>query len=401
MPPKFSAFVSRATIQAIEKPLADASAKRLALSDGDVRGDRSNSFSEKSFRRILCQERKRSERSRKPFLLMLVRAKSLSVQNASVQPLLERILEVLGTNLRETDTLGWFEAKLSVGVIFSELGDTGIGSAVKSIQAKTIAALAEAVGAQQVTGLEITFYAFPDDRSEDRSLLAVDPAIYSDLSDLDGGKKTFLVIKRIMDAFGSACALIFLAPLFLALAGLIKLTSRGPVFYRQERLGQFEKPFIFLKFRSMRVSTDPQIHREYVRNFIAGRAQPNAAKGSHRRVYKITNDPRITSIGKLMRRTSLDELPQFWNVLMGHMSLVGPRPPIRYELEAYDVWHRRRLWDAKPGITGLWQVCGRSRTTFDDMVRLDLRYSKTWSLMSDIKILLRTPRAVFSGDGAL
>jgi lipopolysaccharide/colanic/teichoic acid biosynthesis glycosyltransferase len=150
----------------------------------------------------------------------------------------------------------------------------------------------------------------------------------------------------------------------------------------------------------MHVATTPEIHREYVKNFIAGRAEPNSSNGDHGRVYKLTNDPRVTWIGKFMRRTSLDEIPQFWNVLMGQMSLVGPRPPIGYEIEAYDVWHRRRLLEVKPGITGLWQVHGRSRTTFDDMVRLDLRYSRTCSLISDFKILLQTPRAVFSGDGA-
>jgi lipopolysaccharide/colanic/teichoic acid biosynthesis glycosyltransferase len=150
----------------------------------------------------------------------------------------------------------------------------------------------------------------------------------------------------------------------------------------------------------MAVSTDAGIHKEFVQNFIAGKAQPAAAANDQKVVYKITSDPRVTWIGRFMRRTSLDELPQFWNVLNGEMSLVGPRPPIPYEIEAYDTWHRRRLLEAKPGITGLWQVHGRSRTTFDEMVRLDLRYSRTWSPLLDLKILLQTPRAVRSGDGA-
>ncbi len=137
-----------------------------------------------------------------------------------------------------------------------------------------------------------------------------------------------------------------------------------------------------------------------MKNFIAGRAEPNSTGGQQRRVYKLINDPRVTWIGRFMRRTSLDEIPQFWNVLVGQMSLVGPRPPIGYEIEEYEIWHRRRLLEAKPGITGLWQVHGRSRTTFDEMVRLDLRYSRMCSLISDLKILLQTPRAVFSGDGA-
>src|SRR5260370_42626653 len=192
----------------------------------------------------------------------------------------------------------------------------------------------------------------------------------------------------------------FLSPIFGILALLIKLTSKGPVFFRQQRLGQFQVPFEFLKFRSMYVTTNPEIHKEYVHRFIAGYAEPNASRGTRKGVYKLTNDPRVTWIGKFMRRTSLDEIPQFWNVLMGQMSLVGPRPPIGYEIEAYDVWHRRRLLEAKPGITGLWQVHGRSRTTFHDMWRLSLRYSRTCSPISDLKILLQTPRAVFSGDGA-
>ena len=201
-----------------------------------------------------------------------------------------------------------------------------------------------------------------------------------------------------MDICGSAAALAILSPAFLVLAGLVKLTSEGPVFFRQQRVGRYGLNFEFLKFRSMYVSTDAAIHKEYVRNFIAGKTA--SADGSKKTVYKLVNDPRVTWIGKFMRRTSLDEIPQFWNVLCGEMSLVGPRPPIPYEIEAYDIWHRRRLLESRPGITGLCQVQGRSRTTFDEMVRLDLQYSRMWSPMLDVKILLQTPRAVFSGDGA-
>jgi lipopolysaccharide/colanic/teichoic acid biosynthesis glycosyltransferase len=157
--------------------------------------------------------------------------------------------------------------------------------------------------------------------------------------------------------------------------------------------------FTFLKFRSMYVNNDASIHKEYVQQLIAGEAERNGNENGEG-VFKITNDPRITSIGKVLRRASLDELPQFINVLRGEMSLVGPRPPVAYEVEAYDVWHRRRILEAKPGITGLWQVNGRSRVKFDDMVRLDLQYAKTWSPWLDVKILLRTPGAVISGGGA-
>jgi len=342
-----------------------------------------------TFRKLLCQERKRSERSRKPFLLMVVRAKTGAEANFSV---FQRVAARLGEAIRETDTLGWFETGSSAGVIFSELGSSDLDTAVESIESKVLAAL-ETV---QQPGFVISFYAFPESLG---NFSAPDPVIYPDLFEVDGKKKISQLIKRAMDVSGSALALIFLSPVLAVLAMLIKLTSKGPVFFRQERLGHFQAPFVFLKFRSMHVSTGEEIHKEYVQSFIAGRAEPRS-DGGRRGVYKITDDPRVTWIGKFMRRTSLDELPQFWNVFKGEMSLVGPRPPIRYEIEAYDVWHRRRLLEAKPGITGLWQVHGRSKTTFDEMVRLDLQYAKTCSPLLDLTILLQTPRAVFSGDGA-
>ncbi|HWO36283.1 MAG TPA: sugar transferase, partial [Candidatus Acidoferrum sp.] len=141
-------------------------------------------------------------------------------------------------------------------------------------------------------------------------------------------------------------------------------------------------------------------HKEYVQKLIAGKADKQPSNGNGGGVYKLTKDPRITRVGCFLRKTSLDELPQFINVLKGDMSLVGPRPPVPYEVEAYDIWHRRRLLEAKPGITGLWQVSGRSRVKFDDMVRLDLHYARTWSPWTDMKILWRTPGAVVLGDGA-
>ena len=150
----------------------------------------------------------------------------------------------------------------------------------------------------------------------------------------------------------------------------------------------------------MHVSKEADIHKEFVQNFIAGKPGSVLAGANKKGVYKITNDPRVTWIGKFMRRTSLDELPQFWNVLKGEMSLVGPRPPIQYEFDVYDVWHRRRSLEVKPGITGLWQIHGRSRTTFDEMVRLDLQYSRSWSPLLDLKIPPQTPRAILTGDGA-
>jgi lipopolysaccharide/colanic/teichoic acid biosynthesis glycosyltransferase len=165
-------------------------------------------------------------------------------------------------------------------------------------------------------------------------------------------------------------------------------------------VGQYGAPFVFLKFRSMSVDNDCGIHRDYVRALISGRAERKSPSGKSQGVYKLTRDPRVTRIGALLRRTSLDELPQLYNVLKGEMSLVGPRPAIPYEVEAYELWHRRRVLEAKPGLTGLWQVKGRSRVTFDEMVRLDVRYAVTQSLWLDAKILIGTPRAVILGEGA-
>jgi lipopolysaccharide/colanic/teichoic acid biosynthesis glycosyltransferase len=150
----------------------------------------------------------------------------------------------------------------------------------------------------------------------------------------------------------------------------------------------------------MYINNAPTIHQEYIRQFIAGKETAEKPDSKAPTVYKITNDPRVTPVGRFLRKTSLDELPQLWNVLFGEMSLVGPRPPVPYEFEIYEYWHRRRVLEVQPGITGLWQVSGRSRTKFDEMVRLDLRYCRSWSLWLDLKILMATPRAVLSGRGA-
>jgi lipopolysaccharide/colanic/teichoic acid biosynthesis glycosyltransferase len=205
-------------------------------------------------------------------------------------------------------------------------------------------------------------------------------------------------VKRLLDVFLSAVLLTLLSPVFLFVAALVKLTSHGPVLFKQQRIGQMMEPFMMLKFRTMELNAAPSIHQEFVSAFIAGGQSEEAADPN--RVFKIVKDPRVTTVGHLLRRTSIDELPQLWNVLRGDMSLVGPRPPLPYEVAQYKAWHLRRIAEAKPGVTGLWQVKGRSRTTFDEMVRLDLRYVKKRSFWTDLRILLETPRAVISGKGA-
>jgi len=204
--------------------------------------------------------------------------------------------------------------------------------------------------------------------------------------------------KRTFDLLMTILALIILAPVWLVIALLIKLDSRGPIFYKQERVGMDGRVFLFYKFRSMRVGADDAAHREFQRQYIRGRPETNLGD-EDRPIYKLQGDQRITRVGKVLRRTSLDELPQLFNVLRGDMSVVGPRPPIPYEVESYDLWHRKRL-DLKPGLTGLWQVSGRNRLPFEEMVRLDLYYIENWSLLLDLKIILRTLPVMLRGDDA-
>jgi exopolysaccharide biosynthesis polyprenyl glycosylphosphotransferase len=206
------------------------------------------------------------------------------------------------------------------------------------------------------------------------------------------------ILKRLSDLTIASAALTILSPFWLIIALLIKLDSRGPVFYKQERVGMDGRIFLFYKFRSMRMGSDDAPHREYQQRYIAG--NPEANLGDREQpVYKLMTDSRVTRIGRVLRRLSLDELPQLLNVLRGDMSVVGPRPPIPYEVEAYDLWHRKRL-DMKPGLTGLWQVSGRNRLPFDEMVRLDLYYIENWSLLLDLKIILRTLPVMLRGDDA-
>jgi len=205
--------------------------------------------------------------------------------------------------------------------------------------------------------------------------------------------------KRAADVVFSTVALVILSPLWLIITIIIKRDSPGPTLFRQERVGMDGRIFLCYKFRTMRVDSDDTLHREAYQQNIGGDDAANAGDGESPVFGKVRNDPRITRAGRWLRRSSLDEMPQFLNVLKGDMSMVGPRPPIPYEVEEYDIWHRKRL-DMKPGITGLWQVSGRNRLPFDEMVRIDLYYIENWSFWFDLKIMMLTLPAVFRGDGA-
>ena len=199
--------------------------------------------------------------------------------------------------------------------------------------------------------------------------------------------------KRLFDIFVSSLLLVVLIPfVFLPTAICIAFFNPGPVFYFQERIGYRRRKFRFWKFRSMKVDADSvtnaEMHKKYLKKYIAGAAE--GVRDSHgRTIYKITHDPRVTPFGRFLRQFSIDELPQLWNVLKGDMSLIGPRPPIAYEVENYRPIHLRRF-EVLPGISGLWQVSGRNRLTFEEMVKLDLYYIENWSLELDLRILFKT-----------
>lgn len=219
----------------------------------------------------------------------------------------------------------------------------------------------------------------------------------------DGGAMSWLpdpspgyrIAKRLLDVLFSLLALILLAPLLVIISAAVKLTSRGPALSKQTRVGRHGKPFDYLKFRTMYVDSAERAHDGYIRELMALKPERQEGAGSRAPM----RDPRFTRLGRFLRATSLDELPQFINVLRGDMSLVGPRPPINYELLFYDEKYWLRL-SCRPGITGLWQIEGRATTTFDEMVEIDLKYIERASVWLDLQILFRTPISLVRGGGA-
>jgi len=352
---------------------------------------------EDAFHVILKLERRRAERSGKPFILMLLDAHQ---ENGTARAILRQTLGVLTSSTRETDSIGWYRDGAILGVIFTEVGNGEIGLIGRTLRAKIRSNLQEQLGSETAEKIVVSLHVFPERWDRGDSGWVVDSTLYPELRSEGPGKSISRGIKRAIDIAGSAALLFLLFPVLATIAAIIKLTSKGPVLFGQERLGQFGARFKCLKFRSMYLDNSSKIHQDYIRQFIAGSAAAENRNPEGSAVYKITEDPRVTAVGGFLRKTSLDELPQLWNVLVGQMSLVGPRPPVPYEFEIYEFWHRRRVLEIKPGITGLWQVSGRSRTRFDEMVRLDLRYCQSWSLWLDLKILLATPKAVLFGTGA-
>jgi lipopolysaccharide/colanic/teichoic acid biosynthesis glycosyltransferase len=351
-------------------------------------------LAEDVFHGALVRERRRADRSTQALGLLLIGVNDLS----GVEPAMtwRVVFDVLNAAKRDTDVVGWFEYPAAAGVIVADL-PVADPSVIDAFESRVRLELARRLPAGTMERLSLRLHVHgevPDAAgSHVRSLDPLLTHLLRSVSILP----VDVSLKRALDVVGSLTFLALFAPVFALVAALVKLTSRGPVFFRQVRIGEGGKPFTMLKFRSMRVNASADIHQQYVTQFIKSGAAAHAGTPG---VYKLTNDPRITPIGNFIRKTSIDELPQFLNVLGGSMSLVGPRPPLKYEVEQYKPWHCRRVLEAKPGITGLWQVKGRSRTTFDEMVRLDLRYARSQSIWMDLKILLATPRAVIAGKGA-
>ena len=385
------------TVRRKVDPLHDMQLDAIRV-ERDLKAVRPHVIGEAFFKSVLVREFRRAERSNLPAAVVLVSdqtaqdAQCHGSSCAAWRP----IIAALNAAKRETDVIGWFSQGSTIAVVFPEIRGA-VAEMAGEFELRLRRELGRRLEAAATRRLVIEFHVGPgakDDETTDRQI----ELLPLELRTRPRHAAAYNAGKRALDIVGSLLLLAFLSPVLLALAVLTKLTSRGPVFFRQPRIGQMGKPFTMLKFRTMYLNSDAALHQKFVTDFIKSSAK--SATTNAEAPFKIKNDPRVTPLGRIMRKTSLDELPQFINVLFGEMSLVGPRPPIAYEVEQYQLWHSRRLFEAKPGVTGLWQVTGRSRTTFDEMVRLDLRYARSYSLWTDLKILLATPGAVITGKGA-
>jgi len=333
-------------------------------------------------------EKRRSDRSKAPLSVALFCFEKEEENNFH---LIAKFLGPLQKNTRETDTIGWVDQDV-IGLLLPDTNEIGVERCLEKI--------ANGNGSLPCSVITGTYpdHLFQRLLNEEQ----VQPELFPlYLEESHNFSEFQLAVKRGIDFFGALIGFLLFSPLMLVTALVIKGTSHGPVIFKQIRFGQKGIRFPFYKFRSMRWNTDDEIHREYVSNLIKGNLKEINQGDGEKPLYKIKSDPRVTKVGKVIRKLSIDELPQLYNVLKGEMSLVGPRPPLPYEVEKYRPWHLRRVLEVKPGITGLWQVEGRSKTSFNEMVRLDLRYVRNWSLWLDLKILIKTVKAVIHPNGAV
>jgi lipopolysaccharide/colanic/teichoic acid biosynthesis glycosyltransferase len=343
--------------------------------DNDAQPD--GLLSRTEFLRMVQREKRRTDRSHSALSLAIL---DIDIRKGGV---LDALLGSVSAMVRETDYLASIDGEC-IAVLLPDTGEAGLRSFLDKVALQRNSHTVSTAGA---TYLDAAFDRLVTERlGTPRSRHPVDaeekPVVRS----------SGYPLKRALDICGATVALLLLLPLMLLVALAIKLTSRGPVIFRQKRVGQGGESFVMYKFRSMRTDMDDRAHREFVAKLIDGK-QAARADAPAAAEFKMKADPRVTRIGRLIRMTS-------FNVLQGTMSLVGPRPPVPYEAEMYKTWHRRRVFEMKPGLTGIWQVEGRSKVSFDEMVRMDLRYLRLCSLRFDLGILLRTVRVVLTCDGA-
>ena len=339
-------------------------------------------------REALVRERKRADRFDAPFAVLLVDRSDDASEGATWVS----ILSAMAAVKRDADAVGWLEQGAVLGLLLPEVSRNGALTVMDRLRHQ----ISGRLGDSALAAVSMRLYAHGVEPGPDGAAFpSVDLLLEAFVPQRDQPGRD--AAKRGLDILGSLALMVIFAPAMLVILAAVKWTSPGPAMLRQVRIGRRGEPFAMRKIRTMYVNAGHEVHQDYMTWFIKSSGQQPRTRDE---VFKLTNDPRITRPGRLLRKASLDELPQFWNVLRGDMSLVGPRPPLPFEVEQYQPWHRRRVLEVKPGVTGLWQVSGRSRTTFDDMVRLDIRYAKTCSLWTDIKILLATPRAVIAGKGA-
>lgn len=347
---------------------------------GSLHGNAQGVLQRAEWARQLELEKRRADRSKSPLSIALFR---FDASEAGDQPFVE-LIDLLCTKKRETDFVGCVDGTL-VAVLLPDTTEHGAHRFIAKIS-----------NGRCESGFASSVQTYPDkcrlDLQGSGGSVEVQPA-HVEARPLEHAWAQ--CAKRAMDIAGAVLGLIVLAPVMLAVALAVAADSPGPILYRQTRLGRGAKPFTFYKFRSMYRDADERIHREYVTRLISGDGQASTQKPWS----KLEGDARITRIGRFLRKTCLDELPQLFNVLKGDLSLVGPRPPLPYEAAAYESWHLRRVLEAKPGITGLWQVSGGNVATFDDMVRMDLRYVRRWSLLLDLEILFKTVALVLRKRG--
>jgi lipopolysaccharide/colanic/teichoic acid biosynthesis glycosyltransferase len=372
------------------------------------------------FHKIILRERARIDRNGRFFSLVDFDIRAGDQFGSKFQCLLQLLI----VRIRVTDELGWLNEH-HIGVLLHDTAGDGAFQFAKEIYDRA---------AGQMPALEYSIYTYPDhnENSENKNSASENHPTKSSHTESDKKKldnltkincqKQFETVvrpqrsitgvkagqeisakkmhslfvrkipvwKRSLDLVGAICGLLIFSPLILLTGFLIKIVSRGSVILKQKRIGAGGKIFLMWKFRTMHVNSDPRAHKQYLKKLIHSTAEEGKNIAS---MTKIEDASQIIPFGKVLRNSALDEIPQLINVLRGEMSLVGPRPPIPYEVNEYRLWHTGRL-DATPGMTGLWQVSGKNRLSFREMVRLDIRYSRTFSLLSDIKILLMTPMAI-------